>query len=105
MTDKEKFRLFLEKYEGDSLEDALVEFVYRNQDIFTARKIMGLIERLQHLLKDWINDLEFVRKICHERGEQLQNYLEGKMWATEEDAKKNLQPQIENAQIIAEVTK
>ena len=106
MTDKEKFLRYL-KYctDEENVEDIIVGFILENQSQIEASSLLNLITNLNGILNKKVDQLETVKWVCWERGTYLRDYLEGKTWATEEDAKKNLQPQIDNARMIVDVCK
>ena len=106
MSDKEQFLKYL-KYctDEENIGDIIVGFILENQSKIEASSLLNLITNLNGILTKKVDQLEIVKLVCWERGTYLCDYLEGKTWATEEDAKKNLQPQIENAKMIVDVCK
>ena len=87
---------------GLNLYDAVLEFADK---YYSPSDIIALVNGLMDMAHVKTMEMENAKYICWERGTYLRDYLEGKMWATEEDAKKNLQPQIENARMIVDVCK
>ena len=67
--------------------------------------IISLASVLMNVANVKVVHMESAAQICYEKGSCIKSYLEGNMWETEEDAKKNVQPQIENARMIVDVCK
>lgn len=105
MNEKEKMLMLINAYGIDSIEGLLFSYLntYR-KDVSTTR-LFKLITDLNNYLGTRINNLEAIKYVANERAANLKFYLEGKMWKDEESAKKNLQPQIENAQAIIDACK
>lgn len=103
MTDREKLLKLLKHYKVDSMNAILNCYfdIYYND--YSATQINNLVNDLNCILKYKLNDLEKARHVAYERAIYLKSYLNGDMWSTEEDAKKNIQPQIDNAQAIIEI--
>lgn len=103
MTDKEKLLKILNNCDG-SIEDILFAFLNTYQSDFSAMRIYDLIDDLnKDFLYYSIKKLENIKAVSQERAFYLKTYLNGDMWQTEEDARRNLQPQINNAQAIIDV--
>ena len=103
MTDKEKMERVLENFDG-SFEQIVFEYLASNHKDFSALRIQNLIADLNEIyLYPRISDLENAKRISKERAFYLKAYLSGEMWADEESARRNLQPQINNAQAIIDV--
>lgn len=107
MTDKEKLRgmLSIDCYGMDTIEAILICFLEAYGDSISIRRIYDLMETLTSYLGYRIDNLESARFVANERARYIKNYLEGKTWLTEEAARKNLQPQIDNAQAIIDACK
>lgn len=104
MTDQEKLKRLIENTNEESLEGILSEYLEVYCDDFSALRVYGLINLLnQKSLYSNLVKLEKIRQISQERAGYLKLYLDGDMWATEADARANLQPQIDNAQKILDV--
>ena len=102
MTDKEKLTSILGVMgNAMSFEEIICTYLnYHNQD-FPASRLKNLMDILNHkYLDEKIKALEEIQFVANERAGYLKCYLDGSMWKDEEAAKKNLQPQIENAQAI-----
>ena len=100
MTDKEKLLKLLQSCKANSIEAILTYFFDAYGDDITAIRMYHLIDELQNYLGRKILNLERVRYVANERATYLKSYLSGDMWLTEEAAKANIQPQIDNAQAI-----
>ena len=105
MTDREKLLNILDTYHGDHIESVLRIFFDEYGDSISASRMSGLIDMFNHLLKEKTERLENTQRIAYERANYLKTYLKGDMWATEEAARENLQPQIDNAQAIIDACK
>lgn len=105
MTDGEKLLEILGNYPKVSLETVLNLFFEEYGDTIPASRVNWMISNLNDYLDYKINKLEQVQCIAHERANYLKTYLNGDMWATEEAARVNLQPQIDNAQAIIDACK
>lgn len=100
MTDKEKL-LDLIKYCPDDLESILFAYIQRYHDDFSAIRVRSLISKLDRdVLMIKILDLENAVRVSSERATWLNDYLNGRMYTTEEDVKKNVGLQIEHANKI-----
>ena len=99
MTDKEKMQEVLNMCsEYDTIDDILASYLVKFD--ITARETLSIINELNSCLSDQITSLEFTKYIAKERAGYLKSYLNEDMWNTEEAAKKNIQPQINNADRI-----
>ena len=100
MTDREKLLNVLKTYQLDSMRAILncyLEVYYKD---ISATKLYNLIHDLNCCLSHKIEELEATKFVARERATYLKSYLNGDMWLTEEAAKENIQPQIDNAQAI-----
>jgi len=103
MTDREKLLKLLKIYQPDSMRAILnCYFDVYYKDV-SAKQLSNLIHDLNCHLSHKIEDLEQMRFVARERATYLKSYLNGDMWLTEEAARENLQPQIDNAQAIIDV--
>lgn len=105
MKDREKLLVVLDTCRGDYLETILSNFFEIYGDSISASRVSGLIDMLNHILKMKTEQLENTQRISYERASYLRAYLSGDMWTTEESARANLQPQIDNAQAIIDACK
>lgn len=109
MTDKEKL-IYVAKYVAnecglDSIEDILDYFFSSFENDISAIRMHNLINKLNYHLGRKIKKLEHARYVANERAHYLKFYLNGDMWTTEEAARENIQPQIDNAQAIIDACK
>ena len=89
-----------------SFEEAIVGYILENKKDFSASRLLGLVNTInQTCICKKVDELEAIKAIAHERAIYLEAYLSGEMWKDEESAKRNLQPQINNARRIIEVCK
>lgn len=105
MTDRERLLKILDNYPNVSLETVLNLFFEDYGDTVSASRVNWMISNLNNYLDYKINKLEHVQHVSYERASYLKTYLNGDMWATEEAARANLQPQIDNAQAIIDACK
>ena len=105
MTDRERLQLVLDNCRSQSIEEIFECFLYSFENDLSIRTINELHKQIGYCLDRKINKLDQARFIANERAFYLKTYLEGKMWKDEESAKKNVQPQIENAQAIIDACK
>lgn len=107
ITDKEKLQRLLEHIEDHAnIEEILIHYLYDYNDEFSATRIKDLVDSInQRFLYPKIDELTHTKSVAKERATYIKTYLEGKMWKDEESARKNLQPQINNAQAIIDICK
>lgn len=107
MTDKEKLQKLLGRVKDSaSIEEILIHYLYDYNDEFSATRIKDLVDSInQRFLYPKIDELTHTKSVAKERATYIKTYLEGKMWKDEGSARKNLQPQINNAQAIIDVCK
>lgn len=106
MTDTERLRRILD--EGCCaryIESILRIFLYEYGDDISASRVSHMIDMLNHLLAEKTERLENSQQISAERAGYIKTYLSGDMWASEESARANLQPQIDNVQAIIDACK
>lgn len=101
MTDREKLLAFLNgDNKLDSIEEILKRYLYVCYDDVSALQLSEMMADINNALREKVRELNRTRRIANERARYLKNYLSGNMWTTEEAARANLQPQIDNAQAI-----
>ena len=105
MTDREKLLHILKTYKMDSIREILNFYLEAYYHDISARQISDLMNDLNRYLAYKVIDLEQVRFVANERAMYLKSYLNGDMWLTEEAARENIQPQIDNAQAIIDACK
>ena len=105
MTDREKLLKLLDTCKMDSMSAILDCYFDVYYDDYTASQIHGFIKNLNMYLGYKVENLDRAKYIAYERASYLKTYLSGDMWTTEEAARENLQPQIDNAQAIIDVCK
>lgn len=104
-TDREKLQFILDSYSYQSIEDICQCFLNIFGNDLSIRTVSELHKQINNCLERKIDGLDRAKSIAIERATYLKIYLEGKMWKDEESAKKNVQPQIENAQAIIDAHK
>lgn len=106
MTDRERL---LGLINGDprieSIEAIFNYFFDVYADKISIRTMHNLMNSINAHLGRKVDNLERARFIANERARYIKQYLEGKMWPSEELAKQHLQPQIDNAQAIIDACK
>ena len=105
MNGKDMLIQFLNSDRYENLFQAIGEFFELYHAEFYASDMASFISHMQMIMAGIVLDMECATETCYEKGIYLRDYLEGKTWATEEDAKRNLQPQIDNARMIVDVCK
>ena len=100
MTDGERLVNLINGCKLDSMKEILNLYFVTYYKDYSARHIHELIKDLNMFLEWKVKELDEARFVAHERATYLKRYLSGDMWLTEEAAKENLQPQIDNAQAI-----
>lgn len=91
---------------NSSFEEVIVSYILENNKDFPASRLLDFINTInQTCICKKVDELETIKAIAHERAIYLEAYLSGEMWKDEESARKNLQPQINNARRIIEVCK
>lgn len=89
-----------------SFEEAIVGYILENNKDFPASRLLDFVNVInQKCICKKVDELESIKAIAHERAIYLEAYLSGEMWKDEESARKNLQPQVNNARRIIEVCK
>ena len=83
-----------------SIEDILYRYLYAFSDDISALQLGEMMRDINDLLEQKTRELMRIKSIAQERAFYLKTYLSGDMWLTEEAAKANIQPQINNAQVI-----
>lgn len=105
MTDKEKIQFILNNCPAQSIEDIFQCFLDNFEDDLSIMTINELHNQVGYSLNHKIEKLARANCVAYERACYLKSYLDGTMWDDEEIAKRNLQPQIKNAQAIIEACK
>lgn len=105
MGDKEKIMYIMNNYDIDSIEGLVISYFTLYGENCPIVRMIDLMQDLSRVLLWKANKLENLKFIANERASYIKSYLSGDMWKTEEDAKKNLQPQINNAQAIIDACK
>ena len=101
MTDREKLLAVLDKNDHlNSIEDILNWYLHICYDDISAKQLSEMMRIVNDRLGMKVRELNRMRYIAKERATYLKSYLSGDMWLTEEAAKANIQPQIDNAQAI-----
>lgn len=100
MTDREKLLKLLEAHQMDSMKAILNCYFATYYRDYSAEQMHGFVKDLNILLGYKMRELDEARFVAYERATYLKRYLNGDMWLTEEAAKENIQPQIDNAQAI-----
>lgn len=101
MTDRERLLGILEVVTSlNSLESILKHYLYVYFDDISTIELAKINSLINEFIICKAEDLETIKCIANERVGWIKSYLEGKMRKTEEDAKRNVEPQIRNAQAI-----
>lgn len=101
MTDRERLLGMLEMVTGlDSLESILQHYLFVYLDSISIIELSEINNMINEAIICKARDLETIKRIANERAGCIKSYLEGNMWKTEEDARRNVKPQIGNAQAI-----
>lgn len=107
-TDKEKLVHILQYYTSDtcSLEDIIIYYMNRYPSDFSLTRVYELLDRLnKDQLAPRMVKHENLKFIADERAGYIHKYLSGKMFNGEEEAKKYVDCQIDNAQVIIDACK
>ena len=102
MTDKEKLQYILDNFDTTSIESIFNHFLMYYIDELPISTINELHKQVNNVLNIKIEQLNRANWVACEKATYIKTYLEGNIWKNEEDAKANLQPQIDNAQAIIE---
>ena len=100
MTDKERLQFILDNCKIQNIEEILQCFMSTFEDDLPITTINELHTQTGHFLTRKVEKFEVLKRIAYERASYLKSYLDGTMWGDEELAKRNVQPQINNAQAI-----
>ena len=101
MTDKEKLLAMLNKKDGLNLiEDILQVYLNSFYGDISVLQLNQMMRDVNDILSQKVRGLNRAKYIAKERATYLKAYLSGELWLTEEAAKENVQPQIDNAQAI-----
>ena len=105
MTDGEKLVSLIKEYKLDSMKAILNCYFNIYYEDYSAKQLNDFIKDLNMYLGYKVKELDEAKFVAHERATYLKKYLSGDMWLTEEAARANLQPQIDNAQAIIDACK
>lgn len=100
MTDREKLLGLLNEYKIDSIEAIFSCFLDVYRDDISVRTMYSLMKTLNAHFEHKVDKLEMAKFVANERAGYIKNYLMGKMFNNEEEAKQYVDCQIENAQAI-----
>lgn len=100
MTDKQRLQYILDNTQTDSIESVFKNFLFTYAEELSIVTLNNLRAEIQKVLDDKIEETAKIKYIANERASWIKMYLEGRMWLDEETAKKNVQPQIDNCQVI-----
>lgn len=100
MTDKQRLQYILDNTQTDNIESVFKNFLFTYADELSIITLNNLRAEIQKVLDDKIEEIAKIKYIANERATWIKMYLEGRMWLDEETAKKNVQPQIDNCQVI-----
>lgn len=101
MTDRERLLSFLnENDQLNSIEEILDYYLSVFYGDISALQLGKMMTVVNDILVQKVRGLMITKSIAQERAFYLKTYLSGEMWLTEEAAKANVQPQINNAQAI-----
>ena len=105
MTDGEKLINLIKGLKLNSMDEILNCYFLTYYKDYSARQLHRFVTDLNNFLEWKVQELDEARFVAHERARYLKSYLSGDMWLTEEAARANLQPQIDNAQAIIDACK
>ena len=105
MTDGEKLVNLIKGCKLDSMGEILNVYFLTYYKDYSAKQLHSFVKDLNNFLEWKVDELDKARFVAHERATYLKKYLSGDMWLTEEAARANLQPQIDNAQAIIDACK
>lgn len=100
MATREMLEHILNICDSDNIETIFSLFLDRFEDNLSIDTINSLRKEICFTLDHKIENLEHARRVSKENALYIKTYLEGKMWKNEESARRNIQPQIDNAQAI-----
>lgn len=104
-SDKEKLLNILPLCD-DNIEDIILEFIRKYPSDFPISRLADLIEKLQHFaLRPRITKSEEALVTATERALYVKQYLEGRLYTTEEAAKNHIEIQRQNATVAYEKCK
>ena len=104
MTDRERLQYILKTYDQlESLQAIVGCYLEVFHKDMSAAQIYNLVTDINDYLGNKVRKFSQVQFVARERAAYLRCYLSGDMWLTEEAAKANIQPQIDNAQAIIDV--
>lgn len=105
MIDKDKLQIVINHMsDSATIEDIISAYLREYSKDFSVTRLKDLVNLINlRYLYPKIEELSHLRSVTKERATYIKTYLEGKMWKDEESARKNLQPQIDNAQTIIDL--
>jgi hypothetical protein len=95
MTDKERLESLLHEC-GDDFEDIVETFLERYLPNFPPSRLYDLEAIVRGFLRTKLRNYQKVADIAYERATYLKDYLQGKMFGTEESARQHVGCQINN---------
>lgn len=107
MTDKEKLLNIIDHMGPiDKFEDIIMYFMNVYCKEFSLSRIYCFIDDLRREFLDGkIAAADACKNLAYERATYIKSYLEGKMFNTEEEARKHIDAQIGHAQTIIDISK
>lgn len=88
-----------------TVSELLTAYIKAYPNKFSVSDIINLsIDLSTRFLSPRVDKLVHNENVINEYATYLNMYLSGKMWESEEDARRNLQPQIDNSQKIIDLT-
>ena len=105
MTDGERLVNLINECKLNSMKEILNLYFVTYYKDYSAKQLYEFVTCLNMFLGWKAEDLDKARFVAYERANYLKRYLNGDLWTTEEAAKANLQPQIDNAQAIIDACK
>ena len=100
MTDKERLQYILNNTQSEDIESILNFFLAAYEHKMSLGTINELHNLITSSLSRKVGKASQALFVANERAYYLKRYLDGSMWKDEKITRKNLQPQIENAQAI-----
>lgn len=106
MTDREKLLGIINGNDKlNFIEDILKQYLYAYYDNISSLQLSEMMADINNTLREKVRGFNKMKCVAEERAFYLKTYLSGEMWLTEEAAKANIQPQIDNAQAIMDACK
>ena len=106
MTDRERLLGIINGNDKlNFIEDILKQYLYAYYDNISSLQLSEMMADINNTLREKVIEFNKIKCVSEERAFYLKTYLSGEMWLTEEAAKANIQPQINNAQAIIDACK